>query len=58
MRGEAVGDNVSSQFVSIPTREGEATRYEDIASVHALLQAGRVALALGESDETSSGRET
>lgn len=44
VRGAIIAGKVHNTFVSIPERDVEDTRYSSIAEVHALLQAGRVAL--------------
>jgi hypothetical protein len=45
VRGAVVEGRVRSTTMAIPTRDGPDTRWADVAEVHALLQAGRVALA-------------
>jgi hypothetical protein len=42
--GSVLDGKVRRAFVSIPTRDGEDTRYADVSEVHALLQAGRINL--------------
>jgi hypothetical protein len=43
--GAEVGGKVVSVFVSVPTRRDDDTHYRDVAALHGLLLAGRLALA-------------
>jgi Putative DNA-binding domain len=44
VRGAVTGGRLSGSFVSVVTRRGEDTLATDVASIHALLAAGRAAL--------------
>jgi hypothetical protein len=44
VRGVVIEQGMRTVHVSIPTRDGEDTRYADPAEIHGLLQAGRAAL--------------
>jgi hypothetical protein len=56
VRGVDVGSKYDAHFVSIPGRHGETTRYASIASIHALLQAGRLSFnQLAESEVAPNG---
>jgi len=46
VRGAVVDGKVKTIFISLPVRDGEDTTWSDMSSIHALLQAGRLATAL------------
>ncbi|WP_445151363.1 AlbA family DNA-binding domain-containing protein [Baekduia sp. Peel2402] len=56
VRGALAGDKVLGAHISIPWRVGEDTRHWDASTVHALIQAGRVALEQAEQREADRAR--
>lgn len=46
VRGAEIDGKMTTAYVSLPTRDGEGTRYADIGELHSLLNAGHAMLTL------------
>jgi hypothetical protein len=57
VRGAVIDDSVRTTYFGVPERAGEHVHWADIATLHGLLQAGKLANAIAEAAASKANGE-